>query len=169
MIQNIGFVKLYRHLHGSFSGNPIVDRHCWEVFVHLLENSFWQDGVIYDAGQVKTTATEISKASDRSEKIVRTSISLLCQKGAISIERASNYRNSGYIFTILEGSHREVTGKSQGSHREVITDEIQTDNNLFEKSQGSHREVTGKYNKRRRKKKEERRKKYGRRIHYRWR
>lgn len=99
---NVGYVNLYRDLHGSFSANERVDYQCWQVYVHLLENSFWKDGEKYKAGQVKKTVPEISKRIWLTERVIRTSLGILCHKGYIKQDRASKWRKDGFIYTISD-------------------------------------------------------------------
>ena len=114
---NVGYVNLYRDLHGSFSANERVDYQCWQVYVHLLENSFWKDGEKYKAGQVKKTVPEISKRIWLTERVIRTSLGILCHKGYIKQDRASKWRKDGFIYTISDV--RQVSDRCKTDVRQV--------------------------------------------------
>jgi hypothetical protein len=122
----LGWVKLYRNLHGAFSKVPKTDFNCWLVYVHLLEYCMWKDGDHLKQGQIIRTIIEIEAATfylDRN--VIRACIKILIDKEFIAQERVSKWNNSGYIFTVfVKKSYQQTTNTLPTTYQQLtnITD-----------------------------------------------
>jgi hypothetical protein len=112
------FFKTPKRLQGQFSSNKKHDGACRVVVAYLLEYAAWEDFPKVEKGELIVKVNEISDYNALlTVKIVRQCLETLKNKGFITIDRASQWRNNGYKIGIVHIKNSCVHEASQLSDK----------------------------------------------------